>query len=72
MTYKDCVRALDRIELGIAHRVVMTAKEREMTAFHEAGHLVLVYMHHPTNDVFKASIIQRGGVLGGVHSVPRE
>ena len=72
VTYKDCVRALDRIELGIAHRVVMTAKEREMTAFHEAGHLVLVYMHHPTNDVFKASIIQRGGVLGVVHSVPRE
>jgi len=72
VTYKDCVRALDRIELGIAHRVVMTAKEREMTAYHEAGHLILVYMHHPTNDVFKASIIQRGGVLGVVHSVPRE
>ena len=72
VTYKDCVRALDRIELGIAHRVVMTAKEREMTAYHEAGHLLLVYMHHPTNDVFKASIIQRGGVLGVVHSVPRE
>ncbi|MDE2489304.1 MAG: AAA family ATPase [Elusimicrobia bacterium] len=70
--YKDCVRALDRIELGIAHRVVMTQREREMTAFHEAGHLVLVYLHHPTNDVFKASIIQRGGVLGVVHSVPRE
>lgn len=72
VTYKDCVRALDRIELGIAHRVVMTAREREITAYHEAGHLVLVYMHHPTNDVFKASIIQRGGVLGVVHSVPRE
>lgn len=72
VTYKDCVKALDRIELGIAHRVVMTAREREMTAYHEAGHLILVYMHHPTNDVFKASIIQRGGVLGVVHSVPRE
>ncbi len=72
VTYKDCTRALERIELGIAHRVMMTPKEREMTAYHEAGHLVLVYLHHPTNDVFKASIIQRGGVLGVVHSVPRE
>jgi ATP-dependent Zn protease len=66
------VKALDRIELGIAHRLNMSAKEKEMTAYHEAGHLVLVYMHHPTNDVFKASIIERGGVLGVVHSVPRE
>jgi cell division protease FtsH len=72
VTYKDCTRAIERIELGIAHRVMMTHKEREMTAFHEAGHLVLVYLNHPTNDVFKASIIQRGGVLGVVHSIPRE
>jgi cell division protease FtsH len=71
ITYKDCVAALDRIELGIAHRVSMTAKEREMTAFHEAGHLVVMYLQHPTRDVFKASIIERGGVLGVVHSVPR-
>mgnify|MGYP001590405469 FL=1 len=71
VTYKDCVAALDRIELGIAHRVSMTLKEREMTAFHEAGHLVMMYLEHPTRDVFKASIIERGGVLGVVHSVPR-
>ena len=71
ITYKDCVQALDRIELGIAHRVSMTAHEREMTAFHEAGHLVMMYLEHPTRDVFKASIIERGGVLGVVHSVPR-
>jgi cell division protease FtsH len=49
----------------------MTLKEREMTAFHEAGHLVMMYLEHPTRDVFKASIIERGGVLGVVHSVPR-
>ena len=42
-----------------------------MTAFHEAGHLVQMYLEHPTRDVFKASIIERGGVLGVVHSVPR-
>jgi cell division protease FtsH len=71
ITYKDCVAALDRIELGIAHRVSMTSHEREMTAFHEAGHLVMMYLEHPTRDVFKASIIERGGVLGVVHSVPR-
>lgn len=72
ISYKDCVAALDRIELGIAHHVSMTPREREMTAYHEAGHLVILYLHHPTDDVFKASILERGGVLGVVHPVPRE
>jgi cell division protease FtsH len=72
ITYKDCSEAIERIELGISHRVSMTPREREMTAFHEAGHLVMMYLEHPTRDVFKASIIERGGVLGVVHSVPKE
>lgn len=72
VTYKDISAAIERIELGVAHRLNMTPHEREMTAYHEAGHLVVLYLTHPTNDVFKASIIQRGGVLGVVHSIPRE
>ncbi|MBI3551528.1 MAG: AAA family ATPase [Elusimicrobia bacterium] len=72
INYKDVSQAIERIELGVAHRLNMTPREREMTAYHEAGHLLLVYLAHPTNDVFKASIIQRGGILGVVHSVPRE
>jgi cell division protease FtsH len=72
ITYKDITAAIERIELGVAHRLNMTTHEREMTAFHEAGHLLILYLTHPTNDVFKASIIQRGGILGVVHSIPRE
>ncbi|MBI5883470.1 MAG: AAA family ATPase [Elusimicrobia bacterium] len=72
VTYKDISAAIERIELGVAHRLNLTPREREMTAFHEAGHLLITYLTHPTNDVFKASIVQRGGSLGVVHSVPRE
>jgi cell division protease FtsH len=72
ITYKDVSAAIERIELGVAHRLNMTKREREMTAYHEAGHLLMVYLTHPTNDVFKASIISRGGTLGVVHSIPRE
>lgn len=43
-----------------------------MTAYHEAGHLMITYLCHPLNDVFKASIIERGDVLGVVHYTPRE
>src|SRR5581483_3199717 len=70
--YKEISEAIERIELGAVHHLSMTPREREMTAYHEAGHLVVLYLTHPTNDVFKASIIQRGGVLGVVHSIPRE
>lgn len=70
--HKDITEAIERIELGVAHKLNMTDHEREMTAYHEAGHLILVYLTHPTNDVFKVSIIHRGGVLGVVHSTPKE
>ena len=72
VTYKEISEAIERIELGAARRLNMTPHEREMTAYHEAGHLVVLYLTHPTDDVFKASIIQRGGTLGVVHPMPRE
>ena len=70
--YKEVSEAVERIQLGVAHRLNLTPREREMTAYHEAGHLIILYLTHPTSDVFKASIIQRGGTLGVVHSTPRE
>ncbi len=70
VTYEDISSAIERIELGVAHRLTMTPREREMTAFHEAGHLTSLYLTHPTKDVFKASIISRGDAMGVVHSVP--
>ncbi|MFC1546550.1 AAA family ATPase [bacterium] len=72
VTYKDISQAIERIDLGIVHRKSMTPHEREMVAYHESGHLVALYILHPTDDVFKASIISRGGALGVVHHQPRE
>jgi ATP-dependent metalloprotease FtsH len=70
--YGDLSKAIERIELGIEHRKQMTPHEREMVAYHETGHLVILYLLHPTDDVFKASIISRGETLGVVHHSPRE
>ena len=70
--YEDFSEAIDRIDLGIAHRLTMTDREKELIAYHESGHLVILYFLHPTDDVFKASIISRGGALGMVHHQPRE
>ncbi len=72
IAHKELSEAMERIDLGIKHRIKMTPKEKEMTAYHEAGHLIATYFLHPYDDVFKASIIPRKGSLGVVHHQPRE
>ena len=69
---KDISAALERIELGFKRRHKMSEPERRRIAFHEAGHIVVTYMLHPTDDVFKASIISRRDALGVVYHQPRE
>jgi cell division protease FtsH len=72
VSYKEITEAIERIELGVKNRIKMQESEREMTAYHEAGHLLTIYFLHPTDDVFKASIIPRKSSLGVVHHQPRE
>ena len=55
-----------------AHRLPLADNEKKMIAIHESGHLLAVYHQHPTHDVFKASILHRGGALGHVLPVPKE
>ncbi len=67
----DFENAKDKIMMGAERRsMVMTAAQKEMTAYHEAGH-ALVGMTLPKCDpVYKATIIPRGGALGMVMSLP--
>ncbi len=64
---KDLSEAIERIELGMKQKLTVNAREREMTAYHETGHLMVTYLLHPRDDVFKASIIPRKSSLGVVH-----
>jgi cell division protease FtsH len=59
--------AIERIELGMKQKLSVNEREREMTAYHETGHLITTYLLHPRDDVFKASIIPRKSSLGVVH-----
>lgn len=68
----DVSEAYDRVEMGIKHKVVFTEKDRERIAFHEAGHAIAMYFLAPHKDVFKATILARGGALGFVMPHPRE
>jgi len=67
VTNKEISEAIERIDLGTKNRITMNPREKEMTAYHETGHLIATYLLHPRNDVFKASIIPRKSSLGVVH-----
>jgi len=69
---KEMSEAFERVDLGIKHRLTVTPKEKEMTAYHEAGHLIATFLMAPQKNVFKASIIPRRGALGVVWSPERE
>ncbi|MDP2929711.1 MAG: AAA family ATPase, partial [Candidatus Omnitrophota bacterium] len=72
VTLKDISEAMERIDIGLKRKLNMTPHERETTACHEAGHAVVLYILHPTNDVFKISIIPRKDTLGVTYSQPKE
>ena len=72
VTFKDLSDGLERIELGFKRHRKMNEDERRRVAYHEAGHIVVTYLLHPTDDVFKASIVSRRDALGVVYHQPRE
>ncbi|OGX39335.1 MAG: hypothetical protein A3C53_01890 [Omnitrophica WOR_2 bacterium RIFCSPHIGHO2_02_FULL_68_15] len=73
IVFKDLSEALERIDLGFKIHQKLAPDERRRVAYHETGHLIATYLLHPTDDVFKASIIsRRGGTHGVVYHVPRE
>ena len=67
----DFEQAKDKVMMGAERRsMVLTDAQKEMTAYHEAGHAI-VGMNLPKCDpVYKATIIPRGGSLGMVMSLP--
>ena len=68
---QDFEDAKDKVLMGAERRsMVMTAKEKELTAYHEAGH-ALVGIYTPGNDpLHKVTIIPRGRALGVTMNLP--
>jgi cell division protease FtsH len=71
VTLKDLEFAKDKVMMGPERRsMVMTDKERRLTAIHEAGH-ALVGMNIPESDpVHKVTIVPRGRALGVTFFLP--
>ncbi len=71
VTMAEFEDAKDKVMMGAERRnTAMTQAEKELTAYHEAGHAV-VALHVPSADpVHKATIIPRGRALGMVMQLP--
>jgi cell division protease FtsH len=72
ITMKFLNEAYDRVSFGLKSNITLTKEEKVWTAYHEAGHAVIAYLTHPTNDVIKATIIPHKGALGFVSQRPVE
>lgn len=71
ITMDDFEKAKDKILMGPERKtLMMTAEEKRLTAYHEAGH-ALVSILKPGNDpIHKGTIMPRGRALGMVVSLP--
>ncbi len=57
--------AIDRVMSGPERRsIVMSEKEKAVTAFHEAGHALVGHVLPTSDPVHKVSIVARGRALG--------
>ncbi len=68
----DFEEARDKVTLGKEMKtIILTEKEREVTAYHEAGHtLVNLLLPAETDPLHKVTIIPRGKALGVTWSLP--
>jgi len=69
----DFEEAKDKVMMGVERRSLQISdKERELTAYHESGH-VLVAMNIPETDpIHKVTIVPRGRALGITHQLPMD
>ncbi len=68
----DFEEALDKILLGTARTGLMNPKEREVVAYHEAGHALVAHFTPGADPLRKVSIVPRGRALGVTVQMPEE
>lgn len=71
VTMLEFEKAKDKINMGPERRtMMMTEKQKESTAYHEAGHAIVGYLVPEHDPVHKVTIIPRGRALGVTFFLP--
>lgn len=69
----DVTAAFEKVAIGPERKSkVMSEKEKEITAFHEAGHAIVGHVLPDSDVVHKVTIIPRGGTGGVTWFIPPE
>ena len=64
-------KAKDKIMMGAERRsMIISDKEKEITAYHEAGHAIVARLLPDTDPIHKVTIIPRGRALGLTMQLP--
>jgi cell division protease FtsH len=70
---EDVTEAFERVAIGPERKSkVMNEKEKELTAYHEAGHAIVGHVLPDSDVVHKVTIIPRGGTGGVTWFIPPE
>lgn len=70
---KDLTEAFEKVAIGPERKAkVMNEKEKQLTAYHEAGHAIVGHVLPDSDPVHKVTIIPRGGTGGVTWFLPPE
>jgi len=73
ITERDVTEAFERVAIGPERKSkVMSEPEKELTAYHEAGHAIVGHVLPDSDPVHKVTIIPRGGTGGVTWFLPPE
>ena len=73
VTMDDFEKAKDKVMFGSERKsLVLTERERTLTAYHEAGHAVIGLRVEGLDPVHKVTIVPRGMAMGMAVSLPEE
>jgi cell division protease FtsH len=70
VTMSDFTDSLEKIMLGAPRGIILSAADRERTAYHESGHALVGMLTPEADPVRKVSIVPRGQALGVTLSTP--
>ena len=70
---EDFEHAKDKVLMGVERRsLVISEKEKETTAYHEAGHALVAFFLPGSDPIHKVTIIPRGRALGVTQQLPED
>jgi len=64
--------ARDKVLMGPRREELLNEKEKEKTAYHEAGHALLAWILPGVDRVHKVTVVPRGRALGVTQTLPEE